>query len=133
MKSFIKRNFILFIVISLMWLLGLLYLKNRVKNIEKNIVENFVKEVNNIFNTLVLMANQSISIYAEKIFINDEILQILKETQKNQDLVRVKLYEHLLPLYNYYKSKYGNFELHFHTKDGKSLLRFYAPNVFGDD
>ena len=50
---------------------------------------------------------------------------------KNRDLARGRLYRLLSPAYTNLKQR-GIQQLHFHTADGHSFLRFHAPDKFGD-
>jgi len=64
------------------------------------------------------------------------VLDLLKKSQDEtlRQQVRIDLYRHL---YNHYKARLdytkGRFDMHFHTLDKKSLLRFGQPEMFGDD
>ncbi|MHB8708585.1 MAG: ATP-binding protein [Desulfuromonadales bacterium] len=50
---------------------------------------------------------------------------------ETRDLARGKLYRLLAPAYAHLKQR-GIRQLHFHTEDGHSFLRFHAPDKFGD-
>lgn len=50
---------------------------------------------------------------------------------ETRDLARGKLYRLLAPAYAHLKQR-GIRQLHFHTWDGHSFLRFHAPDKFGD-
>lgn len=50
---------------------------------------------------------------------------------KTRDLARGRLYRQLAPAYDHLRQR-GIRQLHFHTADGHSFLRFHAPDKFGD-
>jgi len=69
------------------------------------------------------------------IFKNEEVFKLLKKfkyaTTQEQNLLRGKLYRMLYKEYDLLKTL--NIRgFHFHTYDGKSLLRFHAPSKNGD-
>jgi methyl-accepting chemotaxis protein len=58
--------------------------------------------------------------------------EIVRKSFAENDRKKVK--ESLWTIYEKsYKEKYGIYQLHFHTKDNKSFLRFHKPKKFGDD
>lgn len=54
-------------------------------------------------------------------------------TQVQQQNLRDQLYQKLEKEYQYRASHFHLKQLHFHTKDNISFLRFHRPNLFGDD
>lgn len=96
-------------------------------------LSNFLKNKETLFNSVIFSTRNLISIYFEKAIYDPELIKILKLSKKNEDVARQKLYHYLFPTYEYLNKKLGTIELHFHTSDCKSFLRFYEPTKFGDD
>jgi len=78
---------------------------------------------------------------ATEIFVNQEVqipevitvvAQGMHSQGRERSLARGKLYRMLSPTYAYLKS-HGIQQLHFHTADGHSYLRFHAPDKFDDE
>ena len=59
--------------------------------------------------------------------------QALNASPEKQNEVRHKLYELLKDEYLYRFKHFNLKQLHFHTPDNKSFLRFHRPKIFGDD
>jgi two-component system, sensor histidine kinase and response regulator len=51
---------------------------------------------------------------------------------EDKEISRQKLYNHLKSIYTLYEN-YNLKQLHFHTPDNKSFLRFHRPDKYGDD
>lgn len=87
-----------------------------------NAIENELNHANNLFNRIIsrpavleIMHDALDASEAEKSMLREELYQMLKEE-----------YE--------YRSSTGNLkQLHFHTPDNHSFLRFHRPKKFGDD
>jgi len=67
---------------------------------------------------------------------NEKVLNLLKQfkytkSSQEKDILRGELYRDLYKEYNLLK-ELGVNQFHFHTYDGKSLLRFHAPEFNGD-
>jgi len=71
----------------------------------------------------LVLRHDVVAAFAEGVWSNDAI-----EEAKSRD----KLYRMLLPSYLRFADE-GVLQLHFHTKDGRSYLRFHQPEQFGDD
>ncbi|WP_373019170.1 PAS domain-containing protein, partial [Thiomicrorhabdus sp.] len=64
------------------------------------------------------------------------VLELLDKAQdpKQAQQARIDLYRLLYPYYQKRLTQNdGHFQLHFHTADNKSFLRFHQPDRFGDD
>lgn len=59
--------------------------------------------------------------------LTNEIINLVQTNQKDE------LYEKLLTLFNLLKQERGLEQLHFHLKDGTTLLRMHNKELFGDD
>jgi signal transduction histidine kinase len=92
-------------------------------NVEQNrilydsIIESFQTRADMIFDSL---SEKSLSIYY---FIKNGW---------SEDEARKEMKDNLSGTFEYLKEKYGVQQLHFHTKDGRSLYRFHKPEAIGD-
>ncbi len=85
-----------------------------------------------IWNTFKIVTK----IHADNIIRDQKLLSLLRDFKYESDpwkrsLLRGELYRHLYGEYDELKSL-GIRQLHFHTCDGKSLLRFHFPSKNGD-
>lgn len=77
--------------------------------------------------------------FSKYVFINDiqkpdifELMRLAKAEKYQGEETRERLYSLLLDRYNLLKN-YDFRQLHFHTPEGDSFLRFHAPNKYGDN
>ena len=86
---------------------------------------------NSIFDTYKVAAQKDFELLVN----NKDVLSLLKEfktaSQEEKKVLRGKLYRHLYKRYEQLKLS-GLRQFHFHTYDGKSLLRFHNPYKNGD-
>jgi len=61
------------------------------------------------------------------------LYQALDASPEQQNALRQKLYIELIDEYNYRKNNLNLKQLHFHTPDNHTFLRFHRPKIFGDD
>ncbi|WP_200762305.1 diguanylate cyclase [Nitrosophilus alvini] len=67
-----------------------------------------------------------------ELMLDKEIKKILSKAETDPVIARTLLYKKLLKNYKILK-KYGLRQLHFHTPDGRSFLRFHKPQKYGDN
>lgn len=83
----------------------------------------------------VAMYRLSTEILFEDVIQRPEIVATFAEgvlgSPATRDQARGKLYRQLAPAYTHLKTR-GIHQLHFHTADGHSFLRFHAPDKFND-
>lgn len=82
----------------------------------------------------VLMFQQGLDIYLQVYVLRPEVIELLEQAADphQRDQARTLLYRRLYGTYLMMGEK-GLRQLHFHLPDGSSLLRFHAPDQFGDD
>ena len=104
---------------------------------ERNILESYTNKLRDEYNFTI----DSYSNTADLIFLNDinkdQILEIIldaknSKTIEEEDLLRNKLYAELIGLYTNL-IPFNFRQLHFHTADNLSFLRFHKPEKYGDD
>ena len=93
--------------------------------------DNAKKDLNlfvEMFENKLKEKENALSMGLKSLLANNEVLKLFAE--QNRDGLKSILWN----LYeNGYKKQYGIYQLHFHTKDSHSFLRFHKPNKFGDD
>jgi diguanylate cyclase (GGDEF)-like protein/PAS domain S-box-containing protein len=82
--------------------------------------------------TMSMYKELSKSIFLEVINTKDNLELIKKAMDNSDNSLRLKLYKKLKPSYDRLQ-QLGLQQLHFHTKDGKSFLRFHKPESYGDN
>lgn len=104
---------------------------------EKNIIlshENKILAVS--YQAVTNMYNVTIENYFKYIILNRTVLDILHQTTKASETekaaLRGLLYRKIYPLYNRELKTVGIRQLHFHTAQGESFLRFHKPAENGD-
>lgn len=97
----------------------------------KNSMDMIVTAYNSIINTHKISTQKDMN----SLMKNRAVLQLLQEFKyaddTNKSIIRGKLYRLLYQEYNQMKN-FGIRQFHFHTHDGKSLLRFHKPSFNGD-
>ena len=106
--------------------------KNDIEKLSFDTAESIKIIYESTLNTYKLSAQKEI----HNLMKNKEALEILEKFKTSsvdeQKLLRGNLYRLFHKHYEYLKSL-GVRQLHFHTHEGKSLLRFHAPQSNGDD
>lgn len=129
----LKIFFSILLFFSFIWVGGYFLFKLNLKYFENLTLSRFLETQETLFNSVIFSTKDLISVYFEKIIYDPKIIEILKQSKKHENIARQKLYQYLFPTYKYLNEKLGTMELHFHTSDCKSFLRFYEPTQFGDD
>jgi len=87
----------------------------------------------NLMNALTTSIKDMSFLYFDAIINSKDLIAIFKNKNLSEDERREKIYRSLYSFYTRLSYQLGRCELHFHTSDGRSLLRFYAPDKYGDD
>ncbi len=114
-------------------------------SIVSNLIQNREKEhllgeqvlVSVSYNTIV----EAFRIHSSILYLNKidtpEVKSLLSQvygaTPKEQDIIRKKLHNLLLAMYNSNLTEFKLKQLHFHLKNNESFLRFHRPNKYGDN
>lgn len=114
---------------------GLLYLLISYDRITGLLLERNIKESERHFHTVTLSLGRYVETYFDVYVNTPEILGLLKKAKYGftveKDIARVELFRKLFPLYKRMQN-HGLRQLHFHTPDSRSFLRFHEPYRFGD-
>ena len=95
------------------------------EHLEKNSIEN-----QKIYNQIINKYDNVSKLLFDAYIDTDEVKAILQK--EDADIVRKELIKHLGRVYNEYQ-KYNLKQLHFHTPQNISLLRFHRIERYGDD
>jgi len=87
----------------------------------------------NLMNVLTASVKDISFLYFDAIINSNGLIAIFKNKKLSEDERREKIYRLLYSFYTRLSYRLGRCELHFHTFDGRSFLRFYAPDKYGDD
>lgn len=125
--------FILFCLFSMLAFAVLSYEKD--EKIEQHLQSRTTQYLQNY--NVFYKKNQTISNIIFSTEINtDEVVDIFKDaakgTTESKDKAREKLYNHLKETYSKLK-EYNIKQLHFHTPQNESFLRFHRPLTYGDN
>jgi diguanylate cyclase (GGDEF)-like protein len=130
------KSFIVFILFCILFGVYYLYIQNlKQKDIQS--VLNLQTQSLSIAKKAILDTYLTVNKkYYFDIINNKEIIKLLKEfkyaSSEKQNIIRGKLYRKLYKEYELLKEVHNN-QFHFHTFDGKSLLRFHVPYLNGDN
>ncbi len=135
------KNKIIIIFFCICVILSTISLSSYIKyNKEKEINSNNNKSIKTIkvaYNSIFNAHKITAKVQYYEILENTKVLNKLKDFKhaKNElekNLIRNKLYNLLIKKYTKLK-QLGIIQFHFHTNDGKSLLRFHKPIKYGDN
>lgn len=123
------------IVFLLIWGLSAAFLYNHWKvEQQKRLHENNLV-LATTYRASVAMYRLSTEILFTQVIQRPEVIDTFAEgvlgKGRTRDLARGRLYRQLAPAYDHLRQR-GIRQLHFHTADGHSFLRFHAPDKFGD-
>ncbi|MEA3553456.1 MAG: ATP-binding protein [Campylobacterota bacterium] len=133
MKNSLLKFGIVFIVLSTLVFIILNY--ERSTKIELHL-ENKTKQYEQNYNATYKGYKNLAKVIFETDINSNEVKKIFAQASitkdKEQDIVRKKLYDKLKNTYELLKS-YNIKQLHFHLPSNESFLRFHRPNRFGDN
>lgn len=123
------------IIFLLIWGLSAAFLYNHWKvEQQKRLHENNLV-LATTYRASVAMYRLSTEILFTQVIQRPEVIDTFAEgvlgKGRTRDLARGRLYRQLAPAYDHLRQR-GIRQLHFHTADGHSFLRFHAPDKFGD-
>lgn len=117
------------------WFSGYAYLCHERDSLEKLRLAGQTHTQEVAWQAVITAHRAAMQAYFESYVMQPEILHILEsalvEDREQQNRARVKLYRALSPVYEALRQR-GVRQLHFHTPDSRSFLRFHAPHNSGD-
>jgi len=119
----------------LLWLCGFLYLRHERDVMEKVYLANQTAALNMIYQCVVNSQQIGMQAYYDSYIMQPRVLDILRKAKNGdeaeQAVQRARLYRYLFPAYEKLRERDVR-QLHFHTPDSRSFLRFHAPHLAGD-
>lgn len=129
------RKILLLLVSVIFWLSGLYYLRHERNILEELYLQHQTSSLHMAWRTVVKSYHSAMQTYLESYILQPQVLSILREAQheseQDQAVSRAKLYRLLAPVYEKMQRRDVR-QLHFHTPDSYSFLRFHAPHWSGD-
>jgi diguanylate cyclase (GGDEF)-like protein/PAS domain S-box-containing protein len=121
------------IVLSFAYMFISFYEEDKEKYLQESL-EKRVVEYNHSLDQLNLFVLKKLIDFAQKPKILSIMREVSEKLQNEEELLslRKKLYKEVEPFYRELTSS-GIDNLHFHTADLKSFIRFHKPDKFGDD
>lgn len=123
------------VLVCLLWSGGLVYLRHERNTMERMYLANQTTILNMAWQAVVKSHKTGMQVYFDTYIMQPEVLKLLRAAQEgsesDQAVQRVRLYRYLYPIYQKLREKDVR-QLHFHTPDSRSFLRFHSPNHFGD-
>lgn len=117
------------------WCAGFFYLCNDRDTLEQFYLHSQTSTLEMTWKTVVKSYNSAMQAYFETYIQQPQVLEIIEEAQngdeKEQAVQRERLFRYLTPAYQKLQQRDVR-QLHFHTPDNRSFLRFHSPNFFGD-
>ncbi len=135
-RNFIKDAVAVLLLVSFAWLLLYQGIKNEYKDDIQSELQESVAKQEIAWSSVQKLFDEGQTLRFESIIYQPEVLQILQRAQEpsQQQQARIELYRLLYPFYKARMQELGDkFNLHFHTADNRSFLRFHKPEYFGDD
>ena len=123
-------------VALLVWYGGFSYLRQSFDSLQTTHLSAQTKALTMVWQTIVNSYATSMQGYCDMYIMQEPVLELLRAAQKQSDdsdlaIVRAKLYRLLYPVYQRLQQRDVR-QLHFHTKNNISFLRFHAPHYSGD-
>ncbi|WP_028840967.1 hypothetical protein [Thermodesulfobacterium hveragerdense] len=134
MKKFLwfyKSYIVILILVFFSWALGIWFLCYNFQKQKQTILSNHLDHKLAMYNSVLYSIKELTSLYAQGIGASQNIKNILKTYKRNEEVLRKNLYQFLFPFIQNFVSL--EIDLHFHNQEGRSLLRFYNPSVYGED
>ncbi|QER42407.1 diguanylate cyclase [Thermodesulfobacterium sp. TA1] len=113
------------------WILGIGVLYNNFSSQKQTILENNLNDRIVMYNSTINSIKRLTQLYVTGIVASQSIQNLFKSYKGDEEVLRNRLYQFLLPFIQKFPDL--GLDLHFHTSDGRSLLRIYNPSVYGDD
>ncbi|MDD3813146.1 MAG: diguanylate cyclase [Desulfocapsaceae bacterium] len=119
----------------LLWSSGFVYLRHERSTMERMYLANQTTILNMAWQAVVKSHKTGMQVYFDTYIMQPRVLELLRAAQRggesDQAVQRVRLYRYLYPIYQKLRERDVR-QLHFHTPDSRSFLRFHSPNRFGD-
>lgn len=130
-KNFILLTFV-FIFLTTTGMYTLNYMQERV------LQENFSKtteSVSSMWKMTTIIHQETMEAYLKYYILDDEVLRLFESASdpKKQQYARFKLYKHLYNRYVNLRDKLFTRQFNFILPDNTMLIRFHAPDKYGDD
>ncbi len=131
-----KRTFAWVCVLSLaLWLCGSAYLRHERDLLEKLQLEGQTHAQQVAWQSVTTGHRIAMQSYFDSYIMRPEVMGILQSAltgdQEQHNQARVRLYRALSPVYELFRQRDVR-QLHFHTPDNRSFLRFHSPHNSGD-
>ena len=121
--------------LCLLWSSGFVYLRHERNTLERMHLANQTTTLNMVWQAVVKSHKTGMQVYFDTYIMQPQVLELLRAAQggseSDQAVQRVRLYRYLYPIYQKLRERDVR-QLHFHTPDARSFLRFHSPNHFGD-
>lgn len=117
--------------------LGFLHLKKDLKReIEFNL-NSTTRVIWTIWNSVTIVHEETMLAIYERHILDARVFEILRransQNTEERARARAELFRYLSETYDHLREKYMIRQLHFHTPDNRSFLRFHAPEFYDDD
>ncbi len=123
------------VLVCLLWSSGFVYLRHERNTMERMYLANQTTILDMAWQAVVKSHKTGMQVYFDTYIMQPEVLELLRAAQggseSDQAVQRVRLYRYLYPIYQKLRERDVR-QLHFHTPDSRSFLRFHSPNHFGD-
>lgn len=135
-RNWLKDALVVLMVMTTAWVILFFSMKNEFEmNIKSEVDESITKQ-DLAWHSVEKLFSDGVELRFESKIYQPDVLALLEKAQDPQQEKQARLELYRL-LYPYYQSRQqitnGQFNLHFHTADNKSFLRFRRPELFGDD
>jgi len=131
----LTRLFYVAVFLCLLWAGGLVYLRHERDTLERMHLANQTTTLSMAWQAVIKPYKFGTQAYFDAYVMQPRVLEILRRAQGSSDadqaIQRVRLYRHLYPVYQKLQAKNVR-QLHFHTPDCRSFLRFHLPHYSGD-
>lgn len=131
-----KRTFLAVCLLSLVfWLCGAAYLRHERCTQERLQLAGQTHAQEAAWQAVTTAHRTAMQAYFDSYIMQPDIAAILQAAQagdrERQNIARVQLYRRLSPIYEQLRQRDVR-QLHFHTPDSRSFLRFHSPHNSGD-
>lgn len=134
-ESMFSRIIYVSIFSCLFWFSGFVYLRYELDTMEKAHLACRTQALTMAWQAVIASHQAGVQVYFDTYIMQPRILELLQAAQDGsvaeQAVQRVKLYRYLYPIYQKLQIKDVR-QIHFHTPDCRSFLRFHAPHQSGD-
>lgn len=131
-----KRTFLAVCLLSLVfWLCGAAYLRHERRAQERLQLAGQTHAQEVAWQAITTAHRTAMQAYFDSYIMQPDVVAILQAAQTDdqgrQNIERVRLYRRLSPVYEQFRQRDVR-QLHFHTPDNRSFLRFHSPHNSGD-